>query len=167
MANSACDSYFIECINELNLIQKICKPTRESNILDLIFCNRDDFISDVNVCETFSTSDHCYITCNFNVPALCSQEVKTCLNFRDVDWELVRVHLATIYWEEIFIDCTHDCNSMWTWFKSIIVNIVQHYIPTIIVSKNINNAPWFNHYLRKIIKTKQQKWNKYKHSLSQ
>ena len=49
--------------NDLNfLTQKVDRPTRGSNILDLIFVDRDDIISHIDVVPTLVLSDHSLVT---------------------------------------------------------------------------------------------------------
>ena len=79
---------FIECISEQGFQQFIDTPTRGDNILDILLCNDHLLISDVEVVEPFSTSDHASILCLLN----------TCENF-DVKNEVINLnkHDETIY----------------------------------------------------------------------
>ena len=45
-------------VNENGLSQFVLQPTRQDNILDLVFTNASNLISDLQVDYTFSTSDH-------------------------------------------------------------------------------------------------------------
>ena len=64
------ENEFLSFVNENNLVQKVHQPTRELNILDLCLTTNEEIISELEVCETFSTSDHNYfhfkivINCN-------------------------------------------------------------------------------------------------------
>jgi hypothetical protein len=43
---------------EQGLFQLVDFPTRENNILDLIFVNNPCFVSNVNICPPLGSSDH-------------------------------------------------------------------------------------------------------------
>ena len=62
-------NYFLELTHELSLKQFVMDPTRGENILDLVFGNKTDLVSDIHVCETFSLSDHSYTTFNILINA--------------------------------------------------------------------------------------------------
>ena len=54
------DSFFLK--------QIVTKPTRGSNILDLVFCH-DDLIDSIDIVKT-SLSDHCILTINSFIPVV-------------------------------------------------------------------------------------------------
>ena len=60
------ENTFIESITDNMLTQLVTSPTRINNILDLVFTNNTDMISDITVDEPFSTSDHNMITMEVN-----------------------------------------------------------------------------------------------------
>ena len=57
------DSFFLK--------QVVTKPTRGSNILDLVFCH-DDLIDSIDIVKT-SLSDHCILTINSFIPVVVNQ----------------------------------------------------------------------------------------------
>ena len=87
---------------------------------------------------------------------------RACNNYKAADWDLMHAHLATIDWSSVFIG-VDDCENAWGRFKEVINNLVYLYVP-VKMSWNRINAPWFNDSLKRMIRTKKRKWNKYKRS---
>ena len=153
----------INLVLELGLSQYVGHPTRNNNILDLVLSNDENTVGDVEVHETFSTSDHNYIT--FNLAFNCVREPKVFFPcYGRADWELIRAHLAVIDWDVVFSDCLSDCEAAWLKFKSIIHGIVSEYVPFRPGSVPKINAPWFNNHLKRMTRKKQRLWKKYKRS---
>ena len=82
-------------------------------------------------------------------------------NFRKADWEMIRAELSLICWNRFFADCV-DMDEKWIKFKTCIKNLMMVYVPSEIIRKN--ETPWFTNSLRRMKRTKQRKWNKYKRS---
>ena len=100
------------------------------------------------------------LSINYGIP-------KTCLNYRKADWELIRAHLATLDWDDIFSGHLGSCSMLWQLFKNNVDFITRSHVPLLKIPCNSNNSPWFNSYLRRLLRTKQRKWKKYRSSLSQ
>lgn len=81
-AESAHENYLVTCVHELNMVQKVSEPTRENAILDLCLCSHAELVTNLTVHETFSTSDHSYITCSINLPNIKDVDDKICLDFK-------------------------------------------------------------------------------------
>ena len=83
-------------------------------------------------------------------------------DYNDVDYELLHAHLATIDWDSLFNGYDDDCNMLWTIFQSIMDDLTMKYVPIKVFTER--NVPWFTPYLKRIIRTKQRKFNKYKNN---
>ena len=153
------DNLFIDFVNENGLYQHVSDPTRDNNILDLVLSNCETSLCNVAVHETFSQSDHCYIT--FEINHKIQLENKTVIDYKNADWELLRAHLATLDWDRIF-STNNNVEEMWDSFRNIIQNMINLYIPVKTISSRSKNAPWFNNHLKRITRTKKRKWKKYK-----
>ena len=101
------ESYFYNILNELGATQMIDEPTTEyDSLLDLCICSSDTIASNVEVGEIFSSTDHSIITCNLSMPFEKQDNRPSMVKiFRNVDWDLVRAHIATVNWETFFADC--------------------------------------------------------------
>ena len=58
---------------------------------------------------------------------------------------------------------SNDINYIWTTFKSQMFKILDTHIPTKVIKSN-NKLPWINHKIRKMLKRKQNLYNKAKKS---
>src|SRR5579872_7424004 len=58
---------FYKTISDLGFSQFIDGPTRGENILDILLCNDPQLISNVQINEPFSTSDHSSINFTANI----------------------------------------------------------------------------------------------------
>ena len=154
------ENLFLNFVNENHLYQKVTTPTRGENLLDLCLCTTEDMISDLEVCETFSTSDHCYFTCKVSLMKYFSLD-KVVRNYANADWKLIRSYLACIDWTEIFCNCS--CENMWLKFKSIIHDVVNLFVPLVNLSQR-REVPWINSFILRIIRTKKRKWRKFKNN---
>ena len=153
------DNLFIDFVNENGLYQHVSDPTRDNNILDLVLSNCETSLCNVAVHETFSQSDHCYIT--FEINHKIQLENKTVIDYKNADWELLRAHLATLDWDRIF-STNDNVEEVWDSFRNIIQNMINLYIPVKTISSRSKNAPWFNNHMKRITRTKKRKWKKYK-----
>ena len=84
-------------------------------------------VSDINVADTFSTSDHSYITFNLNIGRDGDKSKRLLHEFWKVDWELVRAHLALVYFDECFLSSTMG-EDAWTKFKKILNDMEYFYV---------------------------------------
>ena len=158
-SNERSESLFLEFVNENNLIQKVRIPTRGTNILDLCLTTSEHVIRDLEVCQTFSTSDHCYFRCNLIMDTTMGTEETYCA-YSKADWDCIRMYFACIDWLEIF-DGSLTCTMMWQKFKHIIDDCVSLFVPSLPVKQH-GSKPWFNYNLWKLTQQKKNKWRSYK-----
>lgn len=152
------EQLFLDLVLSNSLHQKILQPTRENNILDLCLCTDEDLVSEVDVRDTFSTSDHCYFVCNINMYPFI-ERVKTVKNFNRADWDLIRGYLALVDWSDLFYGC--DCAEMWTRFRSVIDHAVELFVPTFVLGPH-KTSPWYNSFIKRLIRKKRIKYDRYK-----
>ena len=159
-SNVSEEKYFLEMMNELNMIQHVSEPTRLNAILDLCLSRNDDAIFDLEVHETFSNSDHSYLTFRIKLPIRDQKKSFIYRDYENVDYELLRAHLATIDWDSLFESNDNDCNMMWTIFNSIIDNLMNEYVPVKEFSER--KVPWFTPTLKRMERKKKRKYRKWK-----
>ena len=159
-------NYFLSFVDQLNFHQMVDEPTRNTSILDLVLCSDADCVADLKVHETFSHSDHCYITFNLQFIKNIEPDIEY-FNYKEADWDLMRGHLALISWEGIFVECENDVEVVYEKFKNTLENLVSLCVPKRVVCRNNRNSPWFNDNLKRMTRKKQRKWNRYKRSRSE
>ena len=64
-------SLFVKSVRDSYFVQHVTKPTRihsgnEPSVLDLIFTNEEDMVSELDYLSSMGKSDHFLISCNFN-----------------------------------------------------------------------------------------------------
>ena len=131
-------------IDTFFLKQVVTKPTRGSNILDLVFCH-DDLIDRIDIAKT-SLSYHCILTINSFIPVVVNHSTSVVnplssviesLNFNKCDWELLITFLcdvAVLLADLSAIDCF---NIFMTTVSIICQNVVpEHRAKTTHISKH-------------------------------
>ena len=111
-------------VNKCGLHQFVNVPTRMSdsgqeNILDLVFSNMYDTISDLSVIGPFSTSDHCIVKFEVNTVYDKSAGGSSDLyyDFRNVDFQSIGNFLANVNWLHEF-SFVFNVNDYWDVFVS-------------------------------------------------
>lgn len=133
LSSPPCSQFLLDCCLENYLSQVVDKPTRDNNILDLVFTNDRSSISSVDVCETFPGSDHRVVSCTLAFES--SQPWNPVWNtsdncrydFAKADWALYQSLLSNAPWEDVLK--TKDADEMWVKMKSIILNAADLSIP--------------------------------------
>ena len=99
---------FLKFVNNVGLHQFVLVPTRiaahgnsPGNILDLVFTNMYNLISDLQVLCPFSTSDHNMLKFNVNLPSVCNMDATVeefYYDYKNADYSLLHVYLSSINW---------------------------------------------------------------------
>lgn len=126
------EKQFFDFVSSFDLTQFISEPTRENNILDLIFSDDSSLISDVIVLPPFGNSDHNQIS--FTIKNSISENIKThqkrCFekaNFLDINREL-----SSLNWIQIFSELKEiNVNSLYEKFCDIIHQLIDKYVPLV------------------------------------
>ena len=119
-------SKFLDLMTERGFNQCVNSPTRDSNILDLVFVNDSFAVSDVVVGPPFSTSDHNSI--DFNIvflPPSVSQPSFSKYAFNDDNLKLICNDLQDVDWSCVFDTDNLEC--VWSGFTDIIFNSVDKF----------------------------------------
>ena len=149
-ASNANESKFIDFITENALHQHVFEPTRAENILDLVLSSELDFVFEVDVGETFSSSDHCIIAF---LATLCFPEkcTVTIPNYHRADWDTIRLYLGAIDWETELRN--RDANEMCKKIYNKIYFVIGNFIPKKVVH-NQKFAVWDNAEIQSLIRKK-------------
>ena len=125
---------FIQCIQDNYLFQHVTKPTRwrgtdTPHILDLIFTNEENMISDLEYLSPLGKSDHCVMQFQFN----CYTKIKInnrnrmCYdkgNYKDFNKEM-----DDINWK-VLLNENDDINKNWHKFQDKLCELEKRYIPS-------------------------------------
>ena len=164
------DVEFIQCIMDNNLHQLVTKPTRENNILDLVFVRDNDDSVQVSIIPQLIASDHecLHILCEYNI---CLPDNERPPNpyvykydFVKGEYDMFNTYLLSINWFYLFSNCTNIFEK-WNCFYKTINDAIDLFIPKrkhlITGNKTKKFVP---KYIRKLINKKLYYWRLFKHT---
>lgn len=118
-----------------HLDQHIAEPTRDQNVLDLIFTNNENMVHNISITDT-TFSDHKLIEVmtNLEYPGKVEKKItrtgpfsKYNFNNRNIDWEAINQHIEEIEWENQMTNkTTEECLNLIT---EIVEGICAEKIP--------------------------------------
>ena len=99
-------------------------PTRGANILDLVLCNDNNFVHDVNVDMPIATSDHNCVEFALSVSRFTPPNNGVCKerDFYRADYCAINNILMHIDWDSVF-RCCANVNDLWLEFHKIVDKI--------------------------------------------
>ena len=143
-------STFCAIIADYFLNQLVLQPTREQNILDLVFITAPELVKDLEICQPVGGSDHSSI--EFTLKLKFQRPECSCrfvYNYRAADWLGLREDFCNLQWDCSYLMETVD--EVWDAWKILFFQVVERNIP----SKQLKpqrNAPWLNAELLKLIR---------------
>lgn len=156
---------FVNMYTNTNLNQLITQITRKRNqeesLLDLIFCNDDSLICDIEYHPPIGKSDHLVITATVQALGIHTKSHKnlsTQYDFFKADYEKLSLHLAN----NLNI-AKESIDDMWFAFKNQILDSIDNHIPKKkVCNKRCSNKPWINKEILKLTKRKKELWKNYR-----
>ena len=129
-SSTSMERHFLEICDEIGVFQIIREPTTQHfSVLDLCLCSSREIVTDVCIGECFSTSDHSIITCKIKIPRARENKKLEVHQFKNADWEMVRMNLALIDWNSFFSD-SQDIEDTWMRFRNYLNNLtLKHLLP--------------------------------------
>ena len=144
---------FISCVQDNFLHQIVTSPTRQDNVLDLVFVNDPVFVSGEEVLESFPGSDHLAVRVllkfdlrNFFKTKELPSDSPAEFNFRKADWPRFRALLA-IGRDDLLriigmdVASQEEIDTIWTKLKYFILDAAHLSIPLRSHSRSINGVP--------------------------
>ena len=123
---------FMRSFLKFGFTQYVTEPTRGRNVLDLIFCNDPNLISNVSVDGTFNTSDHNIICANVSFPYTQSPQYRQMWNKGNYS-DIINC-MMPIDWKSIFSNCS-DLSSMTDDFVNICHSVISDHVPQKLITK--------------------------------
>ena len=149
---------FLDAVNENFLTQHVTFQTHDGgNILDLVMSNIPNRVTSATENGKLGNSDHCIIITE--VEAMVSTHVPkhTVWNFRQANFDEMRMALKGIKWREIMI---HDMETDWNAFKTTLTDLCDKFIPKKTVNE-IKQPPWLKRDLLRLVRQKRAAWRAY------
>jgi len=151
---------FAEFILKHGFVESVQRPTREDNLLDVVFVNEPLCLCDVDVVEPFSNSDHCTVLFTVSLhcdnPSICNDicndknyvdcaenvnNVRSLINprkkyiWKDADYDGMKAYLHNVDWDQIVMH-NFEPNSIWQAFQTILDEAIDLYVPSVDVVDN-------------------------------
>lgn len=147
---------FHECFINLGLNLLTHEPTRQENLLDLIFSTSQELVFNITMQPPFCTSDHESIS--FCLAASVVEDDPTpILDFRKANYDFLAADLILVKWDLIFQSCISS-NDFYAAFLSVLNTVISDHIPF--------KKPSFKETIPKVIRKLQSKkkklWKRYK-----
>ena len=129
----------IDVASDLNLLQKVTEGTRKTrkgghNILELIFTNNHDLISNIYI-QPSKITDHEYIICetSYKLTINDTQHISendtnlSSYNYETANWKNIKASLKERNWSEILTNHSSSEEKYRVFFRDSVVNIVSIY----------------------------------------
>lgn len=154
-ARTHMSSTFLRTVNNFGMDQIVTEPTRESNILDLIFVSQEDILHDLEVGPPIS--DHNVITGKLLLECSGANSVRKVKLYRSADYETIDIILSRIDWNYRFSACP-DSDAMYMVFLNIIHSVLDNFIPV----REFGNSQRFPQYLIRLKRKSERLYKKFK-----
>ncbi len=127
---------FLECVGDNFLTQLVREPMRGSNILDLLFVNRESLVGDVKVGGRLGQSDHEMLDFSILVEPWTGVSRTAILDFRRADFNLFRTMVERVPWEVVLESV--GAQEGWEYFKETVLKVQDLTIP---MSRKMSRSP--------------------------
>jgi hypothetical protein len=151
----------LEAADDRLLEQLVAFPTHvHGNVLDLIFTDTPEQLSDITEEGRLGSSDHVVLTWTVVIKASPPPaQARALPNWRKVDWDSMRRELARANWNELLAGLTAD--QAWHCLKGRIHGLVEKYVPAR-RRRNHNRPPWLTRDILRAIRRKKWLWKQAK-----
>ena len=155
---------FYEAATEVFMDQYVNFPTHDSgNILDLVMCNREGMIKEVQAEGRVGKSDHDLVTFELCVGGKRETSKRRTYNYRKADFAAMRKSMAEVNWSDEWEG--RDVNGMWVVLKEKIKDLMSKHIP-MKSKKEAMQPPWMDKEVKKAIEKKREAWKRWKDTSS-
>ena len=142
------------------------QPTRQDNMLDLVFTNNPSLVKNSN--STPGISDHAMVVTDFEVlPHIVKHNRRRCYMFQKANWSGIKhatAELSSLV--QTRVENKEDIEDVWSFFKSSLFKILDDNVPSKIM-KGRKSLPWFSHSLKRMVRRKMRLYKKAKKTQNQ
>src|SRR5437867_3423310 len=104
-------------------------------------------------------SDHNTINITLNIYERCNKKLLKCYCYNKANYNILSAKLNDVDWAGI--SETLSVNDYWEKLKSVLINFKENSIPQF-NRRKVNDLPWFNTKLKKLIKKRNNLFKRYK-----
>ena len=153
---------FLGVVQKLALHQCVKNPTREKNILDLVFVYDNLMISKIEFLAPLAKSDHSALLIRLNVKSKIQKKVVTGYKYDKANYNILQDRINKINWEEEVRVKSVDEN--WKTLIKILINFRENNIKK--TSREMGDIPpWLNNKIMRLIKKRNNLFKRYKNVL--
>ncbi len=116
----------LEMLEDTLITQIISQPTRENNILDLVFVTDPDLVREGRVGEILSGCDHHLIRFSIRTEHELIENVSNISDYRKANFSLARELLPQSTWEGLNFALVDDA---WNSFKNKLLEVERSTVP--------------------------------------
>jgi len=140
-------------MNDLGFDQLINEPTRNTNILDLIFTNNKNLVDSVQVVESFDPKlDHKIIMDKINLVVPKTNKITRkirCFNIENL--QTLNSNLCDIPWQTCLFSHGNSIDDITDNFYSILGHEINSVVPFKLITVRKSDKPGMTAYVRKLL----------------
>ena len=122
-------SLLFSMIHDLSLEQCVLTPTRGSNLLDLVFTNRPEIVSSVEVTDNLPNTDHDCVEFYLDIlPPKQTPVHRLLYNYKKTDFDMYRKSLDSVPWD---LAEAEDVDVWWTQWKDLFFAVINDTVPQV------------------------------------
>ena len=149
----------LDLTTEHGLSQIHDQPTRDNNLLDLVFTNNPSIVKSST--SVPGISDHAMVVTDIDIiPQYIKQKPRKLYIFSKANWDNIYDDMDTLSRKITTSPSSSTIEDLWCSFKSGIEQSMDRNIPTK-VCKNRKSLPWYNRNLKRMVRRKSRL---YKHA---
>jgi len=156
---------FLECTRDGFYTQHMTEPThyrgnQRANMLDLIFTNEDNTISDIKVHPPLGNSHHCVLEFATNLKGMSDIIEREVYMYEKGDYDGFNNYMREVDWEAKLNGKTVE--EMWDEISGKITDGMKKYIPTYHIRMDKPGKPlWMNEVTLRKVRKKHSAWRRY------
>jgi len=156
------DLFLVQCITEATRARGTNKPS----ILDYVFVDEENLVDSISYESPIGKSDHVCLTWTMTLAVHKTDKNHDFkLNYWKGNYEDILDGLRECDWVMEFKDGTLEHN--WTFFKNKVLELVKEHVPLKKPYSGKKSAEWMTKETKRLIKTRNEAWTKYRQYSSQ
>jgi len=164
----------LDFVCDHGLTQCVLEPTRNTNILDLVFTGDPLLVTECVVSPPFMDCDHMTVQFSLSLPAAAAGNVSPSAadnddilcyyNYNAADYEGLNNYLSRVNWQDIFVSNADNINECLNAFSVVLNEAIDLFVPLKVFDANVppqykKNLPLF---IRQLYRKKNASWRLYK-----
>ena len=137
-------SVFLKLCTQFGLYQFVDSPTRDNHILDLVLSSDHNIMSDLQVINPFSTSDHEMVEFSLIVAQheISNAEPRIMYDYDNADFDGIVQYLSNdCFLSSPNIELGESVDQVWDKFSRPITDAIQSFVPKRVVHKRSTKNP--------------------------